>query len=95
MWVAVYRSADVQVLDVGGGAGDAAVLAGVAELAAEARRAGLHRADQRGPAALARHEGPHRARGQRGRVHPQPDARRRRAQARRLRGARRHFSSTF
>lgn len=40
------RSADVQIEHFSGGAGDAAVLSGVAELAAEARRPRVHRADQ-------------------------------------------------
>ena len=48
---------DFQDQQLGGGARHAALLAGVAELAAEARRAGLHRAHQRGPPPLPRHEG--------------------------------------
>ena len=48
---------DLQKQQLGGGARHVALLAGVAELSAEARRAGLHRAHQRGPPPLPRHEG--------------------------------------
>ena len=60
-----------------GGAGDAAVLPGMAELFAEARRSGLHGVDQRGTPPQPRHEGPHRQGGKRSRVHPQQDEGRR------------------
>ena len=44
----VIRSDDVQAEPERCGAGDAAVLAGVAELATETRRTRIHRAHQRG-----------------------------------------------
>ena len=49
------RFSDDEAEHVGGGAGDAAVLAGVAELAAETRRPRLHRARQRGQVSTCEH----------------------------------------
>lgn len=54
------RPPDLQVQHLGSGTGDAALLPGVAELFAEARRAGVHRADQRGSPAVPCHERSHR-----------------------------------
>ena len=68
---------DFQNQLVCGGAGDAAVLPGVAELFAETRRSGLHGIDQRGTPPQPRHEGPHRQGGKRSRIHPQQDEGRR------------------
>lgn len=56
----ISRSPNFQIVDVSGGTSDAPLLTRVAELPSEARRAGVHRTYQRGSAAVACDEGPHR-----------------------------------